>query len=360
MSDSTREPVRVTLATLASELGVSRATVSNAYNRPDQLSATLRTKILRRARELGFAGPDPLGRSLRRGRVGTVGLLLDEPLSYAFSDPAARALLDGLAHSLQEDGLALTLFASQPTGLDATPVRAAAVDGWVVHSLPLDHPFVTAARERGQPLVVLDQPTLPGVPLVGIDDLAGAQLATEHLLGLGHRRLAVLAFKLRGDAHRGVVSPGRLEAITYEVTRRRYQGVVAGLAAYGRDPDELTVVETPHNDVDSAATVAAELLGRDDRPSAVVCFSDQLALGVLAAARAANLLVPRDLSVTGFDDTAAAALADPPLTTVSQALRDRGAQVGGLLRALLRGEQVSSPALGAVAITVRASTAPPP
>jgi DNA-binding LacI/PurR family transcriptional regulator len=96
-SGPTGRPRPVTLQLLAQDLGVSRATVSNAYNHPDQLSAALRVRILERAAQLGFPGPSPLARGLRRQRVGAVGILFGEPLSYAFADPAAVVILDGLA-----------------------------------------------------------------------------------------------------------------------------------------------------------------------------------------------------------------------------------------------------------------------
>src|SRR5919206_3308680 len=102
---------RLTLLTLAQDLGVSRATVSNAYNRPDQLSPALRERILARAAELGFPGPDPVARGLRRGRVGAVGVLVDQAVSYAFSDPPALQFLDGLARAVQHEGLGLLLHA---------------------------------------------------------------------------------------------------------------------------------------------------------------------------------------------------------------------------------------------------------
>ncbi|MFD1050850.1 LacI family DNA-binding transcriptional regulator, partial [Kibdelosporangium lantanae] len=86
-----------TLASLAAELGVSRTTVSNAYNRPDQLSPELRRRVLETARRLGYPGPDPVARSLRTRKAGAVGLLLTENLSYAFRDPAALGFLEGLA-----------------------------------------------------------------------------------------------------------------------------------------------------------------------------------------------------------------------------------------------------------------------
>src|ERR1700712_2263515 len=149
-------PRRLTLVTVARDLGISPATVSNAYNRPDQLSPALRARILARAAELGFAGPDPMARGLRRGRVGAVGVLVDEGLSYAFSDPTAVLLLDGLARELEQDGLGLLLHTGRAG--DVQRIRDAAVDAWVVQSLPDDSPALAAARSRGRPMVVVDQP----------------------------------------------------------------------------------------------------------------------------------------------------------------------------------------------------------
>jgi DNA-binding LacI/PurR family transcriptional regulator len=102
-------PNRVTLQTIADALGVSRTTVSNAYNRPDQLATELRERILATARELGYSGPDPAARRLRSGRRDVVGLLFTEQLSYAFTDPAAVMLLQGIARATEAAGLALLL-----------------------------------------------------------------------------------------------------------------------------------------------------------------------------------------------------------------------------------------------------------
>ncbi len=350
---------RLTLLTLAQDLGVSRATVSNAYNRPDQLSAALRDRILARAAELGFAGPDPMARGLRRGRVGAVGVLVDEGLSRAFSDPAVVDLLDGLARELQTDGLGLLLHAGRADDEAALrTVQDAAVDAWVVLSMPDGHPAVAAAATRNRPLGVLDQPALPGVPLVGVDDEAGARAAVAHLLGLGHRRLGVLTMPLRPDGREGVADPARQAAASYRVMRRRLAGAAAATAAAGLPWDGVAVVESAANDPDAGARAIAGLLAGDDAPTAVFACSDQLALGVLRAARAAGLGVPADLSVVGFDDSSAAPSADPPLTTVRQPLRDRGREVGVLVRALLRGGTPPVPAPSRVRLVVRDSAAP--
>ncbi|HEX6021262.1 MAG TPA: LacI family DNA-binding transcriptional regulator, partial [Solirubrobacter sp.] len=101
--------MRVTLKHIAEELGVSQMTVSNAFNRPDQLSAELRERILKRAREMGYLGPDPLARGLRRGQAGAIGVVSDTPLSYAFEDPAASSVMAGLCSVTEERGLGLVL-----------------------------------------------------------------------------------------------------------------------------------------------------------------------------------------------------------------------------------------------------------
>src|SRR6185312_3876038 len=106
---------RATLASLAAELKVSRTTISNAYNRPDQLSDALRERVLATAKRLGYPGPDPVARSLRTRRAGAVGLVITEPLTYSFSDPAALDFVAGLAQSCEASGQGLLLVAVGPS-----------------------------------------------------------------------------------------------------------------------------------------------------------------------------------------------------------------------------------------------------
>ena len=351
---------RVTLLALAQDLGVSRATVSNAYNRPDQLSPALRERILTRAAELGFHGPDPMARGLRRGRVGAVGVLVDEGLSYAFSDPTAVQLLDGLARGLEEDGVGLLLHASGPVDGDLQHVRDAAVDAWVLQSLPDGHPAVTAALERGRPVVVLDQPLLPGVPVVGIDDAGGAAAAVRHLTGLGHRRLAVLSMPMRADRVSGPADLDRQRSASYHVVRERLAGAAAAAAEAGLDWAGVPVVECATNDPESARAALSVLLAGEDPPTAVFALSDQLGRGAIRAARAAGVPVPGALSIVGFDDSPAAAGTTPPLTTVAQPLRERGEVVGALVRELLAGRPAVPPPPAETRLVVRGSTGPAP
>jgi DNA-binding LacI/PurR family transcriptional regulator len=207
--------------------------------------------------------------------------------------------------------------------------------------------------------VVLDQPRLPGVPLVGIDDQAGGAAAAGHLLELGHRRLAVVTMPLHADGRSGPADIARQRSAAYSVMRRRLAGAATAAEAAGLRWTDVPVVECTANDPELAARAVAGLLSGPDRPTAVLALSDQLGLGVLRAASAAGLAVPAQLSVTGFDDSPSAAAAHPPLTTVAQPLRERGEAVGALVRALLRGEPVAAPAPAPVRLVVRQSTAAP-
>jgi len=156
---SSRRPA--TLASLAAELGVSRTTVSNAYNRPDQLSADLRERVLATAKRMGYAGPDPVARSLRTRKAGAVGLVITEPLTYSFSDPAALNFVAGLAETCEEAGQGLLLVAVGPgrtVSEGSSAVLSAGVDGFVVYAAADDDPYLQLVLDRRLPVVVVDQP----------------------------------------------------------------------------------------------------------------------------------------------------------------------------------------------------------
>ena len=325
-----------TLASLAAELGVSRTTVSNAYNRPDQLSAPLRERVLEAARRLGYPGPDPVARSLRTRKAGAVGLLLTEALSYAFRDPAATGFLEGLALACEQAGQGLLLIPVSPVHADVTAVYQAGVDGFVVYSVREDDPHFMAVLERPVPTVVCDQPTgVEGVDRVGVDDRAGMRGLMRHVTGLGHRRIGVLCMRLAAGRHDGPVSAQRQEGTTYPVQRDRLAGVRDGLEEVGVDWDAVPVHERFEHSVESGQDAAAELLAAHPDLTAVVCTSDVLALGALRHAAQRGLSVPEDLTVTGFDGVPEAERAG--LTTVRQPMLEKGRVAGELL--LQRGDR---------------------
>ncbi|SDD83457.1 DNA-binding transcriptional regulator, LacI/PurR family [Actinokineospora iranica] len=320
-----------TLASLAAELGVSRTTVSNAYNRPDQLSPELRRRVLETARRLGYPGPDPVARSLRTRKAGAVGLLLTENLSYAFRDPAALGFLEGLALACEGAGQGLHLVPVNPEREDVAAVHRAGVDGFVVYSVPDDDPHLAAVLSRPVPTVVADQPTVEGVDRVGIDDKAAITALADRLIALGHRRIGVICMRLARDRNDGFVSVDRQHSAHFHVQRSRLAGLQGAFGAVGVDWARVPVVERFDHSTASGASAAAQLLDADQDVTALICTSDILALGALTEAKRRGLRVPQDLTVTGFDGIPDGERVG--LTTVRQPVLEKGRAAGKLLLA---------------------------
>lgn len=348
---------------VAKAVGVSRATVSNAYNRPDQLSAELREEVLRQAKQLGYTGPDPSARSLATNRTGVVAFMLDAGLSVAFSDPALSITLDALAAEVDSAGHSLLLL---PGGQDGGPradrVLAAQADIAVAYALADGASAIQAVKDRGLPLVVIDQPETSGAALVRLDDRSGAAAAARHLLELGHRRFGILsAQSLSVQSLRvprcGPLSAAEAASSRYRVNRDRLAGYLDTLAEAGIAADQVSIWETADFSREHAMASARGLLEGNDL-TAILCMSDELAMATLAVAKQLGLNVPEDLSVVGFDDTAAARWADPALTTIRQDLVEKGRLAGKLTLSLLAGRPVPAPAILDVELIVRQSTAP--
>lgn len=324
---------RATLASLAAELKISRTTVSNAYNRPDQLSHALREQVLATAKRLGYPGPDPLARSLRTRQAGAVGLVITEPLTYSFRDPAALDFVAGLAQSCEERGQGLLLVAVSPNRsiADGTAsVLAAGVDGFVVYSAADGDPYLQTVLQRGLPLVVVDQPkNIPGASQVSIDDRAAMREMADYVVGLGHREIGLLTMRLLGDRYQGLVDSARLNASTFHVQSERVGGVRDAMAAAGLDADSLTVVESHEHNPASGGIAAQIALGANPGITALMCTADVLALSALDYLRACGKYAPAHITVTGFDGIPEAARCG--LTTVAQPGLAKGRRAGELL-----------------------------
>lgn len=346
-----------TLASLAAELGVSRTTVSNAYNRPDQLSPQLRNRVMEAARALGYPGPDPVARSLRTRRAGAVGLLLTDQLSYAFRDPAALAFLEGLTVECDNAKTGLLLVPANPESEDIGAVSGASVDGFVAYSMPDDDPHLTAALSRPVPAVVCDQPTVEGVDSVGIDDKAAMKQIARHLLDLGHRRIGVICMRLGRAVMDGPVDLARQEGARYHVQRNRLAGLREAFTEAGVAWDRIPVVERFEHSVAAGASGAAEVLSLDPGVTALVATSDILAFGAMEELERRHQRVPQDVSVTGFDGVAQARVRK--LTTIAQPFLEKGHQAGKLLLEVARRPYAQRVILETEFITGSSTAAPP-
>jgi DNA-binding LacI/PurR family transcriptional regulator len=317
-----------TLAAVAAAVGVSRTTVSNAYNRPDQLSKDLKDRIMSAAEQLGYAGPDPMARSLRTRQADAVGLLLTERLGYAFRDPGAVEFMHGLGEACSERGRSLLMIPAPPGSEKAETVLRASVDGFVVSAVAADDRHLRAVLSRPQPAVIVDSPLgVPGVDFVGIDDRGGFAALAEHVLGLGHRKIGVISIR-RGEDVDAEPTPRPLHErmavgrAQHPVRYQRLLGLMDAAAKLSVSIDEFVVSERPYNSRDDGMRGAADLLQAFPKMTAIMCITDILALGVLEVLHSRGIAVPEQLTVTGFDDVREAESAG--LTTVRQPLEEKG------------------------------------
>jgi DNA-binding LacI/PurR family transcriptional regulator len=349
---SAREQPRVRLSDVAARAGVSVGSASQAFGRPELVSEETRERVLAAAHALGYSGPDPAARNLRLGRAGALGLIFSERLRYQFTDPAAPAFLAGLAEGMENSTLGLLLVPdSRHRDAAAATVSGAAVDGFVVYSAVRNDPRVEAALARRLPVVTVDQPRDAPTPFIGIDDRAAARTAAEHVRELGHRRVGILSF---------VSALDREGTLALDLSSERLAGYVDGLG----DAWDAQLVRTCRpNATEPARRAARDLLTGERPPTAILAMSDVLALGAIRAAGELGIRVPTALSVVGFDDSPAASLATPALTTVAQPHGEKGRLAAEwLVRALERGTAARGRRTRTILPTelvIRESTAPP-
>jgi DNA-binding LacI/PurR family transcriptional regulator len=335
---------RATLKDIANALNVAPSTISNAYNRPDQLSKQLRTQILETAQQMGYSGPHPVARGLRQQRLGVIGVLFGERLSYAFRDPAAVIFLQGVSLATEKEGLGMTIVPA-PLGEvhDQAGVRNAAVDGFVAYCLT-QGALIESVLERRLPLVLVDHQPGSQALHVNIEDERGARQAARHLIDSGHRQIGIISLE-RSNPPRSawVTDLTEIENSYFEATRARLTGYRDELEAAGLTwQNNYCVFESRGNTLEQGRLGLREMLNRQPRPTAILAMSDVLALGALAEARECGLRVPEDLAIIGFDDVPQAAQAG--LSSVSQPHLEKGRIAAELLLARLRSEPVVSPA----------------
>ncbi|MCM2131165.1 LacI family DNA-binding transcriptional regulator [Larsenimonas rhizosphaerae] len=314
-------PRRATLKSVAAYLNISTATVSNAFNRPDQLSSQLREEVLAASRALGYQGPDSLGRSLRTGQSRIIGIMLADNLSHSLTDSVASEFLSGISEVLDLHGyrmLLLTQSASQEIRNEFNGIS----DGYLVYgSLPTT---TSAALARGDfsPAVTIDM-RQDDIPSVQIDDQAASNMIGEFALASGARRPAILALCMSLEMSSGRYDRDQVAMEPNTMAYQRLAGFDEALLAAGHDPQQVPVWNVKSNTFTEAVSVVEALLS-EDAPDLVLCMSDQLALTVLAIAEQRGIDVPGALAVTGFDGIPEGQQRRPILTTVYQNSRAKG------------------------------------
>lgn len=332
-----------TMQDLARMAGVSVASVSRALSGKPGVSAATRSTIARLAREYGFTSNQP-ARALSTGQTGRIAVTLPRIEAEYFA-----RILAGAAQVIHDAGLSLVLETTQhERDRQSDAIREfvrMGVDGALLLLPTESNREISALYDSGFRFVIIDpsnQVTAP-MPWVTSTNAMGARHAIEHLLELGHRRIAMVT----GESH-------------FFSTKERLHGAREALehAGIGLDPSLVRV--SGYTESAGGYDATLDLMRRPDPPTAIFAFNDRLAFGTLQAAHALKLPVPDALSIVGFDDIDAAKLISPSLTTVRQPLSEMGSTAATMLIQLINGQNPLGMHIQlATDLIVRQSTAAP-
>lgn len=342
MADQRRSR-RPNLRDVAARAGVDVSTVSRVLSgdRSQRASAATRDKIVQAAEALDYR-PNALARALRTARTSTIGIVVPQ-----LDNPVFSSAILGAEEAASARGYSLLITHRDPKNpAEGEFQRLAAthrVDGLLVSSLDEDRNLIASLEATGIPFVLMNR-RLGSAAAVALDSEEAARMGTDHLLALGHRRIAHLA--------------GRLEGFN---GRARLKGYEAALAARGIAPDP-TLVEAAGYTAEGGAEATRRLLARSGpRPTAILAATLVSATGALATLHAAGIAVPAAMSVVAIHDNPLAAMVYPALTTVRTPIEEMGRKAAEMLIALLDGRAPPSQTLLPPAgLISRASAAPPP
>jgi LacI family transcriptional regulator len=308
----------VTIRDVAAQAGVSVATVSKVINGRYGVAADTMARVNAVINDLGYQA-SLVAQSLRNHRTNVIGILV------ADLEPFSAELLKGAADAIRGSGFEMVVYSAGGLADDHVGWERrylSRLSGTLIDGAVLVTPTVVDVN-YGAPIVAIDPHTGQSeLPTIDSDNLRGGQLATAHLLSLGHRRIAMLS--------------GRPDL---ESSRLREQGYRQAMAAAGVPVSEDLVLVGGY-DAQASAECTRTLLTSAQPPTAIFAANDVSAIAAIQAAVGLGLRVPADLSVVGFDNIPESALCAPPLTTVNQPIRQMGERSIQLLLRLMRGDHV--------------------
>lgn len=317
----------MSIVRLAEDLGLSISTVSRALNGYDDVAPATRARVFKRAREIGYR-PNPGARRLKSGRTSMVGVILPAAADgVQFVDSVASRLLGGVEVELESGGYSLIATVQtrndlvRETALYENFIHGGWVDALLLVRTRVSDSRVELARAAGLPFVSYGRTDTAGpYAWVDTDNEKAFLLVTQRQIEFGHRRIALLN--------------GPLE---FTFARLREKGYLKALAKHRIAPDRLLMLNGEVNEV-SGYALCRSLLLSNQPPTSIVCATDAMAVGALAACRERGIHVGKSLSITGYGNANASGFCDPPLTTVDHAVFDNGRHLGQSLLRLLRGE----------------------
>ena len=337
-----------TIKDIARRAGVSHSTVSRALRGSPLISEETTRRIRKTATEMGYY-PSAVARSLKTNSTQVLGVVVS-----SIDDPFFGEILQGIEETAQSNGYSLFIAASQSDPSREKRIVKALVEHRVDGVIICSTSFSTGQRREllanGRPIVVVNnQSTEKHRNSIYHDDMDGSRQVTHHLIELGHRRIAYL-----GNSQSGRTNLDRLAGFREEMN-------AAGLAVV-----DSFIYQVPGGGPENADTALRHFLSLPERPTAIFCYNDMLAIGLLRGLQQAGLHVPKDFSLAGFDNITFSGYTNPPLTTFDQPKRFIGAEAARLILTLLQasknGSRTNQTNIRVLKgrLLVRASTAAPP
>jgi alanine racemase len=322
-----------TINDIAKMAGVSKTTVSFAFNNPKRVAADTLDRIMNICRELNYS-PDPVARTLTTKRSDTIGFLLPEITPEGFKNPLLFQILQGMRIGCLTENLSLNIISPPPGHLLET-IRKTAVDGYVILGMIHDMEFFDYLHERNIPAVSLDGGVIKDIPMITTNEETGAYAIMDYVLSHNHKKILILAFKDAED-HRYPFSSS--------VGYRRLQGYEKALIERGMSlkSENVQTFNCIECSLEGGYIAMKEIMNGPNKPTAVVAMSDIIAMGVYQFCQENEISIPEELSVTGFDGLYEVSLLNPPLTTVLQPAVLKGEKSIAILTDYLNGKDVHS------------------
>ena len=321
------EAKRVTMADIAKECGVSKASVSFAFNNPGKIKRETYERIMDVAKKLDYI-PDPTAKRLSEGKNYTIGFLLPQRIDISLNNPYAIEVLKGIGESCERNGYTMNLIPPLHSSI-AEAVKFAAVDGLITMGISIDKKIKDALRSRKIPVVCIDGRKKDGLCSVNIDDEKAAYEQISYALKRGHRDFVLIAL-------------GRDEYVKDEknedsTSNRRLKGYEKALREYGISLSD-TLILTSEPTVEEGKRIF-DLIEKENRDiTCIISMADAICYGIMKRAKERGVKIPQDISIIGFDGLENI-FSDIPLTTIKQAASEKGSKAADILFSLINGEE---------------------
>lgn len=331
--------MRITIKDIATKAGVSKTTVSFAFNNPDRISSETYERIMNIAREIGYS-PDPVARILSNRKTKNIGIVLPQSISVFFQNPYLAELLRGIGSVCDQEGFAVSVL-SPFKGIVTQTILNAAVDGILIMGISKDSEVHTTFKQRNMPYVTIDAVESGDFINIGIRDEELAEELMDILLSNGHRKICFCSLQSISQNLQKLDTSGTREA--------RIKGIDKSAKKFNLSEEDMKTfshINTPATLTDSY-DIALSILKKKNKPTAIFCMADVQAYGFYRAARELSIAIPEELSIVSFDDIPLSEVLIPGLTAVHQSAYEKGRIATKLLFKLIKGQQCSSAILDA-------------